>query len=134
MAKVSVKAELKQENQYYTKVTAGNHTIYTDEPIDKGGEDKGMNPLELLAASLATCTAATLKMYVLLKNWEVPTIDVDVALENDNKSGEALFERSISFGDANLTEDQQKRLLSIAERCPVHKLLHGKIGIKTAIL
>lgn len=106
MAKVSVKAELKQENQYYTKVTAGNHTIYSDEPIDKGGEDKGINPLELLAASLATCTAATLKMYVLLKNWEVPTIDVDVALENDNKSGEALFERSISFGDANLTEDQ----------------------------
>lgn len=90
-----------------------------------------MNPLELLAASLATCTAATLKMYVLLKNWEVPTIDVDVALENDNKSGETLFERSISFGDANLTEDQQKRLLSIAERCPVHKLLHGKIEIKT---
>lgn len=114
MAKVSVKAELKQENQYYTKVTAGNHTIHSDEPIDKGGEDKGMNPLELLAASLATCTAATLKMYVLLKNWEVPTIDV--ALENDNKSGEALFERNISFGDANLSEDQ-------TSLCPI---LHRK--------
>lgn len=133
MAKVSVKAVLSGE-KFLTKVTAGNHTIYTDEPIDKGGEDKGVNPLELLASSLATCTAATLKMYVELKQWEVPTIDVEVILENNNKSGEALFERSISFGDANLTEDQQKRLLFIAERCPIHKLLHGKIEVKTEIL
>lgn len=68
--------------KYYTKVTAGDNTIYTDEPLDKGGGNKGLNPFELLAASLATCTAATLKMDIDRKGWDVPKIDVEVFLEN----------------------------------------------------
>ena len=78
---VTVNASIGTE-KYYTKVTAGDHIIYTDEPIDKGGGNKGLNPFELLAASLATCTGATLRMYIDRKEWDIPTIDVEVFMEN----------------------------------------------------
>ncbi|MDI9341973.1 MAG: OsmC family protein [Sediminibacterium sp.] len=117
--------------KYFTKVSAGTNTIITDEPIDKGGGNKGFNPYEVLAASLASCTAATLRMYIDRKQWQVGKINVEVVLENDPQNHVAHFKRYISYEDAQLDETQEKRLLAIAEACPVHKLLNGAIHINT---
>ena len=118
--------------KYYTEVTAGKNIIITDEPLDKGGQDKGFNPFELLASSLATCSAATLRMYIDRKGWEVPKINVEVELENYPQSNNAIFIRKISYEGAVLDEDQLQRLHTIAEACPVHKIFHGNIEINTS--
>jgi len=102
-----------------------------DEPLDKGGKDLAPKPGELLAASLASCTAITLKMYIDRKAWEVGDIFVDVDIDRDDAITETSFTRSIKFGNADLDADQLKRLMFIANACPVHKMLSNQIKIKT---
>ena len=128
--RVKVLARIGTE-KYYTEVTAGKNKIITDEPLDKGGQDKGFNPFELLAASLATCTAATLRMYIDRKGWSVPEIDVEVEMENYQQTKNTIFTRKISYGLALLEAEQLARLHHIADACPVHKMLHGNIEINT---
>lgn len=126
---VTVKAVLGKE-KYYTEVTAGENQLITDEPIDKGGQNKGFNPFEILATSLASCTAATLKMYIDRKEWDVEKIHVEVELENYPLTKKAAFTRNISF-EGNIDEEQLKRLHTIADACPVHKILTNDIEIQT---
>lgn len=127
---VTVKASLGKE-KYYTEVVAGENTLITDEPIDKGGQNKGFNPFEILATSLASCTAATLRMYIDRKEWNVEKINVEVELENFPLTKRAIFKRDISFEGTNLDEEQLKRLHTIADACPIHKILTNDIEILT---
>lgn len=126
---VTVKASL-GKTKYYTEVTAGENQIITDEPIDKGGQNKGFNPMEILATSLASCTAATLRMYIERKEWDVDNINVEVELENFPLTKRAIFRRDISF-EGVLDDEQLKRLHTIADACPVHKILTNDIEILT---
>jgi len=127
---VTVKASLGKE-KYYTQVIAGENTLITDEPVDKGGQNKGFNPFEILATSLASCTAATLRMYIDRKEWDVEKIDVEVELENFPLTKLAVFKRNISFKGTNLDEEKMKRLRTIADACPIHKILTNEIEIQT---
>lgn len=127
---ITVKASLGKE-KYYTEVVAGENTLITDEPIDKGGGNKGFNPFEILATSLASCTAATLRMYVDRKEWNIETINVEVELENFPLTKRAIFKRNITFEGAVLDEEQIKRLRTIADACPIHKILTNDIEILT---
>jgi len=127
---ITVKASLGKE-KYYTEVVAGENTLITDEPIDKGGGNKGFNPFEILATSLASCTAATLRMYVDRKEWNIETINVEVELENFPLTKRAIFKRNITFEIAVLDEEQIKRLQTIADACPIHKILTNDIEILT---
>jgi putative redox protein len=127
---VTVKASL-GKTKYYTEVIAGENTIITDEPIDKGGQNKGFNPFEILATSLASCTAATLRMYIDRKEWDVENINVQVDLENFPLTKRAVFTRDITFEGADLDEEQLKRLHTIADACPIHKILTNEIEILT---
>ncbi len=129
---VEVRASIGTE-KYVTTVTAGENHIVTDEPKDKGGQNKGLNPFELLAASLATCTAATLRMYIDRKGWDVPEINVTVEMDNYPQTKIAVFTRKITYEKAILEDDQIKRLLHIANACPIHKILHGEMEINTII-
>ncbi|WEK69648.1 MAG: OsmC family protein [Candidatus Chryseobacterium colombiense] len=127
---VTVKASLGKE-KYYTEVVAGENTLITDEPVDKGGQNKGFNPFEILATSLASCTAATLRMYIERKEWDVEKINVEVELENFPLTKRAVFKRAITFEGTDLDEEQLKRLHTIADACPVHKILTNEIEILT---
>nr|WP_314494185.1 OsmC family protein [uncultured Chryseobacterium sp.] len=127
---VTVKASLGR-TKYYTEVVAGENHLITDEPVDKGGQNKGFNPFEILATSLASCTAATLRMYIDRKGWNVDKIDVEVELENFQLTKLAVFKRSINFEGNDLDTDQLKRLQTIADACPVHKILTNEIEIQT---
>ena len=118
---------------YQTEVKAGKNSIISDEPVDLGGGDTGLNPFELLASSLATCTAATLRMYINMKKWDVGEIIVQVEMEDDKPNQVANFKREIIFTDASLDEAQEKRLLAIAERCPVHRIITGNVIIETTL-
>lgn len=118
---------------YQTEVQAGKNRIISDEPVDLGGGDTGLNPFELLASALATCTAATLRMYMNRKNWQVDEIEVEVEMIEDKLNKQTHFKREIHFKGGVLDEDQQKRLLIIAEKCPVHKVITGNVTNETAI-
>jgi putative redox protein len=127
---IIVKASLGKE-KYYTEVVAGENTLITDEPVDKGGGNKGFNPFEILATSLASCTAATLRMYIDRKEWNVEKINVEVELENFPLTKRAVFKRDINFEGTNLDEEQLKRLHTIADACPIHKILINDIEVLT---
>ena len=92
----------------------------------------GFSPKELLAAALAACTSATVRMYADRKEWELQEVKIEVALERDDAANKTVINRKIQFvGD--LSEDQKKRLLAVANACPVHKILSNPVEINTTI-
>ena len=117
--------------KYQTIVTSGNHTIVVDEPAIMEGADTGMSPYGLLLGSLASCTAITLRMYINRKIWMVDEIAVNVELFK-TKQG-VVIESQITF-KGNLTGEQLNRLVTIADACPIHKLLTGNIVINTTLV
>jgi len=127
---VNVKAQIQSEH-YATAITAENNTLIADEYVNNGGGAKGFTPSELLAASLAACTAITCRMYADRKTWPLEAADVNVSIETLN--GVATFHRTISFQGA-LDTEQKIRLTDIANKCPIHKLLSHNIAITTTVL
>jgi putative redox protein len=118
--------------KYITTIkTVDGKEIIGDEPESLGGQNKGFNPYELLASSLGMCTAATLKMYADRKELNLGKIEVNVELEHNTKDKTATFKKSISFENKDITEKDLKRLMAIAEACPVNKLLSNEILIET---
>lgn len=126
----SIRAILGKDN-YHTEVIAGNNTLVADEPLEMGGKDKGFKPSELLASSLATCTAITLRMYLDRKGWTAEKILVDVDVADRDNEGTTHFSTRIRFEGATFSEEQLVRIRKIADACPVHKTLTGKIEVKT---
>jgi putative redox protein len=120
------------------RVRAGRHEFYADEPSEIGGADSGPDPYALLLAALGTCTAMTLQLYAKRKGWRLDRIDVnlrhgrvharDCERCEDPASKAELIERDIHL-TGDLSEEQRERLLSIAQRCPVHRTLTSTITI-----
>lgn len=120
-------------DKYKTSVIAGKNSIVVDEPLDKGGLDLGFQPQELMAASLASCTAITLKMYADHKEWTVNSFQVDVMIEQSDDKSTTKFVRKISF-EGKLDEKQHTRIVAIANACPIHKILLSQIAIDTILV
>lgn len=110
---------------------SGNLLI-ADEPLDKGGKDLGFSPKELLIAALAACTSATLRMYADRKQWDLQEVKIDLDLDRNDSENKTYINRKIQL-IGNLDEDQRTRLLDIANKCPVHKILSNPIGIHTGL-
>ena len=103
------------------------HHVHADEPEDNGGEDTGPSPQELLAGSLASCTAITIEMYAERRDWEVGQIEVDVDAEY--RDGAPLSFAVTLRLPSELSDEQRKRLLVVAGKCPVHKLIAGETEV-----
>ena len=99
----------------------GGHRVVVDEPAAVGGDDLGPKPTLLLAASLAGCTAATMELYAERKGWELGEVEVDVDVTYE-KANPISFDLSIRLS-GELDEEQRARLLVIAGKCPVHKVI-----------
>ena len=102
------------------------HHVVADEPEENGGDDSAPSPQELLAASLASCTAITIEMYAKRKGWDVGDIAVDVDYEPAQRGSPTKFKMAIAF-PKELPEDQRERLMQIAAKCPVHRTLEGEV-------
>ena len=100
----------------------GGHELIVDEPEDRGGADTGPRPTQLLAASLAGCTAITVEMYADRKEWELGTVEVSVDYEEPTADTPPSFEVRIRTG-GELSDEQRDRILVIAGKCPVHRTL-----------
>ena len=102
------------------------HEMQADEPKDHGGDDAAPNPQELLAASLASCTAITMEMYAERKGWDVAGLAVDVEYSPAERGCPTRFELVMKL-PAHLSEDQVEKLQVIAAKCPVHRTLEGEV-------
>ena len=107
-----------------------NHFVVTDVPVSDGGEDTAPTPLEYLLTAIGGCVAITLRMYVARRSWDVGEITVNVFQLKDEQ-GSYLTEE-ISF-ENDITEDQRKRLLVFAGKCPVTRMVKGETRIESLI-
>jgi putative redox protein len=116
----------RNEGTFRHTVQVRDHRLTVDEPTDSGGGDAGPDPQELLAASLATCTAITMEMYAARKGWDIGNVEVGVEYTPAERGCPTRFELVLRLPD-DLPEDQVERLRVIAAKCPVHRTLDGEV-------
>lgn len=130
MAKIT--SSIKSEHYKIEIKSPSGNTIIADEPVEIGGKDLGFSPKELLASSLAACTSATVRMYADRKEWDLQEVKIDMELDFVKEENKTVINRKLEF-IGNLDEEQKKRLLAIANACPVHKMLSNEIEINSQV-
>lgn len=130
------------EGGFFTEIGIREHSLVADEPVSFGGTDRGPTPYDYLLAGLGACTTMTLRMYADRKKWPLESAVVRLThrkihtsdcegCDGENRKIDAI-ERELSlFGP--LEEKQRRRLVEIAERCPVHRTLHSEVRIDTLL-
>jgi putative redox protein len=113
-------------------VQVREHQLMVDEPLDAGGDDSAPDPQELLAVSLASCTAITMEMYAVRKGWDIGHVEVDVEYTPADRGCPTKFQLIMRLPD-DLPEDQVERLRVIAAKCPVHRVLDGEVMFQERI-
>ena len=116
----------REDGAYRHHVEIRDHSVTIDESESSGGTDSGPNPQEMLAASLASCTAITMEMYATRKGWDIGEIAVDVNYEPAQRGSPTKFEMKVQL-PKELPEEQRERLMQIAAKCPVHRTLEGEV-------
>lgn len=116
---------------YKTEIKTATNSIIADEPLEVGGQDLGFKPGELLAASLASCTGITLRMYADRKGWDLEESMIEVTVENNPPEKPHMTMNIRLFG--KLDDTQRARLMEIANNCPIHKMLHHPVEILTVL-
>jgi putative redox protein len=128
-----MKASARRENGTLKHaVEMRDHTLVADEPKDEGGEDAGPSPQELLAASLASCTAIPMEMYANRKGWEVGDVAVHVDYEPAQRGSPTRFRMRVDF-PKEVPEEQRERLMQIGAKCPVHRVLEGEVMFEETV-
>ncbi|MEM7186560.1 MAG: bifunctional alpha/beta hydrolase/OsmC family protein [Bacteroidota bacterium] len=138
-----VVASLDDDDGFTTQLKLGTHYLKADEPENVGGNNYGPTPYELLAGSLSACTAMTIQMYARRKGWKIDNVEVHTSYSReyardcadcseDNATKIDTFVRDIRL-ESDLDEAQIKRVLQIADKCPVHKTLHSEVQIITKL-
>lgn len=124
-------------------VVVGPHVLLADEPPAFGGGGAGPNPYEFLNAALGACTAMTLRMYANRKGWPLARVSVTlnhekthaddcIRCEEDDKARVDVITRELTV-EGDLDEAQRAKLLEIADKCPVHRTLHGPLAVRTTL-
>jgi putative redox protein len=114
-------------NTYTADIYTSDHHLIGDEPLSVGGNNLGPTPFDFLLTALGACTAMTLRMYIRRKKWEVT--DIQVHLSSERVEDAFQINRALKV-QGNIDDAQFKRLNEIADKCPVHKVLHGEITVK----
>ncbi|MFD1952141.1 OsmC family protein [Sphingomonas arantia] len=113
------------------RVQVAGIELIADEPVSVGGQGTGPSPYQLMAAALASCTTLTLRLYATHKGWPVRRIRTAVGhVRTDDAKRPSRFTRCIEI-DGDLDDLQRARMIVIAEKCPVHRLLVGGAQIRT---
>ncbi len=119
--------------KYLCTISWRNGKLLMDEPGNIGGNDLGPDPFSTLLASLAGCTLSTLRMYINRKGWDIPEINISLNLTQENEGElETTISKTITFSTA-ISAEQKERLLFIAEKCPISKILKNTINLKTTV-
>lgn len=125
---------------FVQEITAGRHHLVTDEPVGAGGTDRGPGPYDLLMAALGSCMSMTIALYARTKNWPLETVVVRLShsrvyakdclhcvVRDDTRLDRIETDVQVS---GTLSEEQRRRLVEIAHKCPVHRTLNSQIEIR----
>lgn len=124
-------------------IAIGPHRLIGDEPASVGGQGTGPNPYDLLLAALGTCTSMTMRMYANHKG--LPLDQVEVVLHHAKIYAEDCADCETDSGkvdeitrdirlSGDLTDAQRTRLMEIADKCPVHRTLHGEVKVRSHLI
>jgi uncharacterized OsmC-like protein len=126
-----------------TKMEAGGHELVADEPTSLGGTDAGPTPYDYLLAALGGCTAMTVRMYADRKGWPLESVTVRLSQERmhatdceecETEEGRIdRIEREIEL-EGPLEEKQRRRLLEVADMCPVHRTLKSEVLVENSLV
>jgi uncharacterized OsmC-like protein len=119
--------------------SGSNHHTLADEPLAYGGTNRGMTPYGYMSAALGACTSMTIRMYARRKGWPLDGISVDVSHDKMHAQDSGTLDKVDGFKrvitlKGKLDESQRKRLLEIADKCPVHKTLERSSEIETVLV
>jgi putative redox protein len=126
--------------KFQQEILSGPHRFLADEPVKVGGQDSGPGPYDLLLAGLGACTSMTMRLYA--ENKKLPLDRVSVSLTHNKIHAEDCLNCETKVGmldriDRNITlegalsAEERKRLMEIADKCPVHRTLKSEIDIRT---
>ena len=128
------------DGPFAQRVLAGRHAMRADEPADVGGRDSGPSPYDFLLTALGSCTAMTIRMYADRKKIALDGVAVSLThrkqhvedcADCETESGKIdEIDRVVEL-KGDLDADTRAALLSIADRCPVHRTLHGEVKVRT---
>ncbi|HEV3002142.1 MAG TPA: OsmC family protein [Solirubrobacteraceae bacterium] len=121
-----MKAVARRTGTYRHTVDIRSHHVAVDEPLDAGGEDTAPSPQEMLAASLASCTAITMEMYAQRKGWDLGYVEVEVDYTPAERGCPTKFDLVMRMPE-DASDEQLERLRIIAAKCPVHRTLEGEV-------
>ena len=121
-----MKATAKRQEHFRHTVRIRDHELTVDEPTEAGGDDAGPSPQELLAASLAACTAITMGMYAERKGWDIGDTDVTCTYTPAERGAATRFTLKTRFSP-ELSDDVVRKLRIVAAKCPVHRTLEGEV-------
>lgn len=113
-------------------VQVRDHQVLVDEVVAAGGEDSAPDPQELLAASLASCSAITMEMYAQHKGWDLGHVEVLVEYSPPERGCATKFELVLRLPD-HVPDEHAERLRAIAAKCPVHRALEGDVMFQERI-
>ncbi len=116
----------RNDGSFKHNVRVREHQLTVDECVAAGGEDAGPDPQELLAASLASCTAITMEMYADRKGWEIGEVEVEVQYTPAERGCPTRFELVLRLPE-EMPAEQVERMRVIAAKCPVHRTLDGEV-------
>jgi putative redox protein len=126
-----------------TEMEACGHKLVADEPKSLGGTDEGPTPYDYLLAALGSCTAMTLRMYADRKGWPLESVTVKLSQDRihatdceecETEEGRIdRIEREIEL-EGPLEEEQRRRLLEIADMCPVHRTLDSEVVVENSLV
>lgn len=122
------------DKNYLAEAKMRNHFAVIDEPLDKGGDDNGPTPVEYLLTAIGGCVSITLRMYAERKGWDLGKVIVNVS-QKEQLTPEGIKKslvEEISF-EKEVTDEQRTKLLEIAGKCPVAKMVKGATEIDTKI-
>ncbi len=126
LQKAALKATAKRTANYSHVIRVRGHRLEADEPEGAGGDDLAPSPQELLAASLASCTAVTMEMYAQRKGWDIGGVEVDCEFTPAERGAPTKF-RLVLRLPKDLPVEQVERLSVVATKCPVHRTLDGEV-------
>lgn len=118
--------------KFQVEASAAGTRFLVDEPAAVGGLGSGPTPYDLLASALGACTAMTVRLYAARKAWPLDSVTVRVLHRRDGLDARDRFAREIVLS-GDLTPEQRRRILEIANRCPVHETLEKGSEVITVL-